>query len=441
MGVDVTILSKYIGQECAEKIEQIVRRWEDNPPDGPITEETSEEDIQDLVDEITEDVEQRVGPEDDEEEDDLDIDADDVEGREDESGSIDDIDWDNIDDDEIPPDLSESVVRDLSKDLGYDKMYKLLSKLVDSKILQSITVPSHMEPTEEIERESGIGLPISRQEKWEVARTVSSWGQLFPTTSMGTFTSEHSVKRGPTLPTRAEYAVVMDTTGSMGDLSNDQSKFVAGFIFWLILKEARTHNDLVSFYCDGDNTTGDYELKESGDGSFNINWGTYGGSDESKLRTSQSYRFPATTNYDEIWNWFIKIQCNGGWAVNIMPYYLLALDAQSRTPASPLNLIIIGDFDDLDPDRARQIGLFLDFYERRYGELNVSVMILGGRAREDKFAIVERPRSEGGLGGTFINIPYGGHKPINPQDVFDRIKDAALRPNSPLKKLKFNARM
>jgi len=449
MGVDVSILSQFIDKAHAEKIEEIVRHWEENPPDGPITEETNDDDIQDIVNDIIEEsggVEQE-----EEEEDDIDVDADDVEGREDENKSIEDIDWEDISDAEVPPDLSQSVVDELSTKLGYEKLYKLLAKLVDSKILQSITVPSHTEPTEEIERESEIGLPISRQQKWEVVKTISSWGQLFPTTSMGSFTSQHSIKRGPTLPTRAEYAIIMDTTGSMGDLSTNQSKFVAGFIFWLILKEARTHNDLVSFYCDGDNSTGSYPLVDTPDGSFKIDWTNWvsrwsstdrsGLSPEDALRTSQSFRFPATTNYDEIWSWFIKIRCDGGTAVNIVPYYLLALDAQTRTPASPLNLIIIGDFDDLDPNRALEIGMFLDFYERKYGELNVSVMILGGRAKSDKFALVEKPRNEGGLGGTFINIPYGGGNNINPQDVFERIKKAALRPNSPLRKMKFNTRI
>ena len=151
--------------------------------------------------------------------------------------------------------------------------------------------------------------------------------------------------------------------------------------------------------------------------------------------------------YLNLWEWFVKIRCNGGTAVNIMPYYLLALDAKQRTPASPLNLIIMGDFDDLSSIKSKKIGKFLEFYEKEYGELNVTVIVIGKDVNKDNYSLIETPRSEGGLGGVFINIPYGGSSyfndgaAINPKIIIEKIKEAVLRPNSPLRKLKFKTRI
>jgi hypothetical protein len=448
MSVDVEILKKYMTPEQAEKIKEIIRHWEKDQSPDDIPE--ADEDIEKLVEDITgkddsEDEEEEEGGEGEggsEGEGGLDTDV----GEKEKPESITGIDWDNISEEDIPKDLSEEDINELAKHVNYDTLYKLLAKVVESKILQSITVPSHSEPSVFIERESKIGLPIAQQQKWEVTKSISSWGQLFPGTQMGKWKSKTEMLRGPSMPTRAEYAIVMDTSSSMGNLRTSDGKFVSGFILWLVLQEAKLHNDLVSFYRDSDGVSGGmgaFQLERTGQLGRGLHGTTrlFSTFDERALRNAQSMRMPATYDYDKLWNFFIKTKCDGCTALNVTPYYILAKDAKNRTPSSPLNLMIIGDNDDLDDDCAEEISLFLDFYERQYGGVNLSVIITKPNVDASKYELIEKPRSEGGLGGFFIHLPMGAGTVINPQLVMEKIQEVALRPNSPLRKMKFKTRI
>ena len=323
-------------------------------------------------------------------------------------------------------------------------MYRILSKVVESKILQAITAPSHAEPSISVERESYIGLPISQQEKWETGRSISKYGQLFPGTGMGTYRGTHEVLRPPTSMTKAEYAIILDTTHSMTWHSYKEpltstSKFVAGFLIWLILKEAKIHGDMVSLYLDNSSTgagMGNYSFSDTMD-PFSLSG--------YKEEDGEKKRIPSTYDYDAVWEFYINSGNEGGGALTITPYYQLMIDANKRPKASPLNLIIMGDFDNLGEESAKNISIFLDYYKKKYGEINASVITIDGSSDESKFKDVqilsEIPIEKGGLGATYIHLPYGNKVAINPQDVARRIEAVAFRPNSPLRKYGFKTRI
>jgi hypothetical protein len=188
---------------------------------------------------------------------------------------------------------------------------------------------------------------------------------------------------------------------------------------------------------------GAYELTASGSlgsGLHNTSR-TYPMFNERALKHAQSMRVPATTDYDRLWDFFIASKNDGGTSLNVTPYWVLAHDCKNRAVASPLNLMIIGDADNLDEAKAKSISLFLDFFERLYGEVNLTVVITKPVVLGDKFDLVERPRDKGGLGGIYIHLPMGNDKDINPQLIVEKIKEAVLRPNSPLRKMKFKTRI
>jgi len=412
--------------------------------------ELTDEEIENIVNEVTNEWENEEEIEDLIDDDEMDFDLeDDLEGGK--ENDADSFDWESIKTEEIAPDLPPDVLDDLCSELGYRKMFKILSKLIESRILRTITVPSHAEPTEEVERDSEIGLRMGKQEKWDIVKSISSWGGLYPSTTMGKTKTEKIVKKGPMIPKTAEYALIMDGTGSMRAKRNygggntadswdiNSSQFVSGFITYLVLEEARIHGDRVSFYMDSNRHMGTYGMKGS-DGDFDMDW--EGRNPDDIIKKAEQYRYPATTNYDGLWEWFIRQECCGGAAVTLMPYFMLSRDAQSFSVASPLNLIVMGDFDDIEEEESRQIGKFLDFFEKKFGDINLTVIVIDKNPEMRKFKWVEKPRSEGGLGGVLINLPYGSEqeKPFNPQIVFDKIKNAVFHKNSPIKRMKFKSR-